>query len=172
LVTGTLLEHFDVSFNADTNTLLFEQNGVIPGDWFGTAKFPMSVIQNSSRADSLNGFNVTLTALDENTNTYGTLASVYTYTEASEVTSSDEEIILDNLTIYPIPTDKILHIDNTDASLLNISVYDIKGSLVFKEDLNNLNNSINLEKLAEGVYYLKIYDTINDSTSNTKFILN
>jgi len=169
MVTGSLLDYFNVSYNSNTNILLFEQENTIPGDWFGSVSFPIKVIQNSLVSEAFNGFNANISAIDSNTNAEGN-ASVYTYTSESAV-AADNDLVFENLTVYPIPTDDILNIDNDNAKILNISVYDAKGSLVFEQKIENQKNTIDVESLADGVYYLKIYDASSKSYKNIKFIV-
>ncbi len=169
MISGSLLDYFQVTYNLATNTILFEQDQIIPGDWYGSVTFPITVTQNSSQEVANNGFEAVLLARDLNTN-YDGSASVFTYTEFSE-TAANEDLIINNLTIYPIPTNNILNIDNTEIGDLNIKVYDSKGSLVLENTLRNQKNTINLENLSRGIYYLKIQDLTKETYENAKFIL-
>jgi hypothetical protein len=169
LISGSLLDYFSVSYNTTESSILFIQNAKIPGDWFGVVNFPVSVTQNSSSEEALNGYHVNITTVDESIYSLGN-ANIHTYTRA--VLATDSNAILNEVTIYPIPTDDILHIDNIITEDLNVTVYDSKGSLIFEDKFNEQANSISLKEFARGIYHLKIVNPISKKYKNVQFILN
>lgn len=69
---------------------------------------------------------------------------------------------LSNLNVYPNPTSGIVYIDadiNTSSDV-NIAVVSVTGQTVYSNTLKNVSNklstSINLEKMAKGIYTVKI----------------
>lgn len=86
-------------------------------------------------------------------------------------TASIENETIKITDIYPIPTDKILHINGINKTNLNAAIYDISGRTVYKHILTNGDNTLNLEKLDKGVYLLKIYDNLKNNIKINKIIL-
>jgi hypothetical protein len=75
------------------------------------------------------------------------------------------EAITKEFTIYPNPTSDFINI-NTKEKVNNIEIYDSTGRNVNVEF--NSNNQIDVRKLINGVYYIKVTTDKNNSTS--KFI--
>ncbi|MGV3697430.1 FG-GAP-like repeat-containing protein [Flavobacterium sp.] len=72
--------------------------------------------------------------------------------------------------IYPNPAQNVVNIqlkDNLDITLTSASVYDLTGKVVLTT--TNLNQPINVEKLATGTYILSVTDSQNKSYTQ-KFI--
>src|SRR5690554_3311774 len=79
-----------------------------------------------------------------------------------ECTSSIQEEMTVNLSVYPNPTTDVINIVNpTNISALKVEVMDMNGRIVLVEE-NALNNSteasISLGKLTIGVYTLRVYN--------------
>lgn len=70
-----------------------------------------------------------------------------------ELLAVSEYSITNLLTVYPNPTSKTVYI-NTNLSIDKIEIYNVFGKLI-----KNRNNSkkINIEQLADGIYFAKIY---------------
>lgn len=68
-----------------------------------------------------------------------------------------EEFDIIGLKLYPNPVISILNIEN---NLTNqpYNIIDTLGKVILKGNLNEGNNSINVEKLSKGIYYLKVLD--------------
>lgn len=63
------------------------------------------------------------------------------------------------ISVFPVPTDEIIYIHNGTREIFNyIGLYNLFGELVSNVNisLNDDNYSINMNKLANGVYYLRI----------------
>ena len=94
LITGTMMDYFSASYNADAKRLILTQIAEYPA--FGNAQIsiPVAVTANSLSTDnSLNGFNANISANDADTTANGNAAE-FTYTEdaaivAPEITSMD-----------------------------------------------------------------------------------
>jgi len=81
-----------------------------------------------------------------------------------DCTASVTDPSLLNFLIYPNPTKEYLNIDY--SSLESVSVYNILGKELIKDN----SNRINVSTLSKGIYFIKISDGINSSTK--KFIKN
>jgi surface protein len=64
-----------------------------------------------------------------------------------------------SLKLYPNPVLSILNI-KVENSLINqpYYIFDSLGRVVLKGSLNDVDNSINVEQLSKGIYYLKVSD--------------
>ena len=87
-------------------------------------------------------------------NTYG-----WTITDGGLDCSSlnTEDFDTTSLKLYPNPVISILHVDN---NLTNqpYNIIDTLGKVILKGNLIEGNNTINIEKLSKGIYYLKVVD--------------
>jgi len=59
------------------------------------------------------------------------------------------------ISIYPNPVKDLLYIQS-DVLILDMSVYDAIGNLVYSKSDMNTNNSIQLNNLTSGVYFLYV----------------
>jgi len=75
---------------------------------------------------------------------------------------------LQNVIIYPNPTNTILNIENAENS--SIEVYDLLGRVVLFENNISINNQLNVSNLPIGTYLIKI--TNNNKVITDKFIVN
>lgn len=83
------------------------------------------------------------------TSSSGSDRTTYNYGDA---TASNKDFNLSSFSVYPNPTRSTLKIDDSNFSLKNVAVFNIIG----KQVLTSLKNEINLEKLVNGVYVLKV----------------
>jgi len=75
-----------------------------------------------------------------------------------EKTASNEELNNEkDFLIYPNPINKFLNINTAQSNVNSISIIDITGKTVYKNDNPNQTNSINLSMLYSGIYLIKIY---------------
>ena len=100
-ITGSLLDYFNVSYDAPSKILTFTQKVLIPGDQFAEVFFPITVTQNSTQAESLNGINANINATSANTNAQGN-AGQFTYTlpvvdilDDVQTTDEDTSVVID-----------------------------------------------------------------------------
>lgn len=71
-----------------------------------------------------------------------------------------KEIIL----IYPNPANDYITIENNNKDFNQIKIYDIKGSLLINQKLNN-ENKVYVKSLSEGVYFIKVGNDNGESSS-------
>ncbi|WP_160139062.1 T9SS-dependent choice-of-anchor J family protein [Chryseobacterium sp. c4a] len=62
-----------------------------------------------------------------------------------------------NASIYPNPVEDILNIKNK-SQISEISIYDLTGKLLKKENMNSENGTVNVSELSPGNYLLKVKD--------------
>lgn len=70
---------------------------------------------------------------------------------------SNESFVLNGFIIYPNPTTSILNFKSVVA-VETIAIYNMLGQLVQQEKVNALEGAINIEKLAQGTYLVKVND--------------
>ena len=56
----------------------------------------------------------------------------------------------------------------------NISLIDIQGRIIQSKECNNLNTTIDFRNnnLSSGIYFIRLYDTLNNKTTTEKIIIN
>ena len=56
----------------------------------------------------------------------------------------------------------------------NISLIDIQGRIIQSKECNNLNTTIDFRNnnLPSGIYFIRLYDTLNNKTTTEKIIIN
>ncbi len=84
--------------------------------------------------------------------------------------SSVEDIIQNDFTLYPVPSNKTLSIRlNKDIESVEVTVLNVLGKMVLCQNLNiALSESLNIENLAAGIYVLQIKS--NNQYFTRKFI--
>jgi hypothetical protein len=70
---------------------------------------------------------------------------------------STEDFALNTIDIYPNPTTSILNFKSA-VQVEKIAIYNTLGQLVQQEKVNALEGAINIEKLAQGTYLVKVND--------------
>jgi hypothetical protein len=65
------------------------------------------------------------------------------------------------LLIYPNPAVGIVHVEYPDGFLLNISIYNLTGTMVYSKAQESVSSSatINISEIPEGIYILKVNST-------------
>ena len=89
------------------------------------------------------------------------------YQIATTQLSTDVFEKADVISIYPNPATNFLTINTKNFNDLKISMYDALGheiSIIYD------NQQINLENLAQGIYFLNLFDTRNQKNQILKFI--
>ncbi|OUS01492.1 hypothetical protein A9Q86_06855 [Flavobacteriales bacterium 33_180_T64] len=96
-----------------------------------------------------------------------------TYSICSGLTLSiDENILEENIIIYPNPTKTNLNISSAAfIKIDNASIYDVRGRLILSKDINSSSNlnTINVNQLNSGIYFIKI--NVENTTISKKFIV-
>ena len=118
-----------------------------------------------------NGYNGV--APDMGAHEHGTDPIIYgvNASQPQDVLAVEDEHI-EQLIVYPIPTNGKLHIDNLYGEQVNVKLYDSNGRLLLKKKLVKENNNIDVSTFTKGVYFLKIYDISNNIFKNVTLILN
>jgi uncharacterized Ntn-hydrolase superfamily protein len=71
---------------------------------------------------------------------------------------------LEVISVYPNPTQEILNIVSPLSLVKDITLYDIKGRVVFKEQINNQNYKIDISHLTTAMYFIEINTEVGTST--------
>ena len=90
---------------------------------------------------------------------------VFCHTTATSLINHQDE----ELNIFPNPASNSITIETKNAELTSAVIFDSKGTEVMKQELQNGNNKINLEKFSEGIYFIQI--TGNNKTYHKKIIV-
>lgn len=115
---------------------------------FGDGTF--SNEENPNHVYAENGLYTVTLSVYNSYGSYSTFVYYYNYWLSSNQLESE------NITIYPNPTsDKIYICGLPKNDLTQIELFDFSGNLIFKGKINK-NDSIDIEKLENGVYILKI----------------
>ncbi len=94
----------------------------------------------------------------------------YTYSKIISVTTINHQ----QLTIYPVPSDKELNCEfySDENSLVNIAVTDVLGNIILRKDIKEKHGmnkeKLDISNLSQGVYFLKIDNGMQQS--QIKFI--
>ena len=79
--------------------------------------------------------------------------------------------ISDNIKIYPNPVKDILHINLIKLADYSFAIYDLNGREIRQKQNLALQNSIDLSILSNGVYFIKLIDR-SQQTTTLKFVKN
>ena len=85
---------------------------------------------------------------------------------ATILLSTNNNILTDNISIYPNPVNDILNIKSKDNQKISFVIIDINGREIISKTSND--NNINVSNLKKGIYFVKI---TNDNSSITKKII-
>ncbi len=96
------------------------------------------------------------------TNPSGTIGSSPDYLPIAGSTADiTDNILKEQIEIYPNPTSDILHIITTkDVKISNIQIFDLLGSLVF--EVKQPKQDISLKKLSKGIYFMHVLSNKGD----------
>ena len=107
----------------------------------------------------------TVAAYEGNTHTYDDVTVFIDESCSNNIATAQE------FKIFPNPTHGVLHIEMTGFSgEIDISLFNLNGSLVYSENLNNsskaniLKQKVNLNKFAKGIYFVKLDSNGNSET--------
>jgi len=95
----------------------------------------------------------------------------FPFCDQENLTSNNYDITDNNsLTIYPNPAIDVLYVENNDVNLTaeRISIYDTTGQLIIKEKHTKQLNKINLDRLQQGQYFIRI-DMNNQTSYSSRF---
>lgn len=96
----------------------------------------------------------------------------YNYSGKSDYSNESalaiNNILFENMKIYPVPFDKILTIENLEGEL-NVSITNVIGQVIFTETFKNGSLLINTEEFEKGVYFISL--TTSNDTRVTKSVI-
>ncbi len=92
-----------------------------------------------------NGAGLVSTAISSNGQLYDIATTV------SNITQIDFPF-----TLYPNPVSNELTLESSTEEIINVNLFDATGKLVFESENNNFKNSINLQQLNLGIYFIII----------------
>jgi hypothetical protein len=91
--------------------------------------------------------------------------------QREEVLSVDENSLSFDLQVFPNPATDILNVTMSGvSSTYSASVYSITGQLVNKVSFSNVNNTLDVRNLTDGVYFLEIVDNQTSKRVVKRFI--
>ncbi|WP_208997336.1 DUF7507 domain-containing protein, partial [Patiriisocius marinistellae] len=165
-ITGTLLNYFDVSYDAITNIITFQQSTLIPGDAFASIQIPITVIQNSSQQEAFNGFNANIAAIDRDTNAEGN-AATFTYTSDDQINVTKAQVSVSGSAELGDIITYLITIENTgNTALTNVLLTDANAVLD-----QSFDNPIP-ELLAGAIMEVDATHTITQEDINMGFVEN
>ncbi|MCP4178434.1 MAG: T9SS type A sorting domain-containing protein, partial [bacterium] len=85
-----------------------------------------------------------------------------------QVNASEEKLIQNRISISPNPTKGILKINSDNENIKHVNISDLSGKIIIESNVINKNETIDLSKLKEGIYILKI--TTNNEIFTTKIV--
>lgn len=89
------------------------------------------------------------------------------YSIDTTLLSSDKFNIDEPILIFPNPAKDVLHINYTDL-IKHVSIFNTNGRLVYSNNINNRETSINIAHLSKGIYFVQI--TTDKGIGNKKII--
>ena len=167
-ISGSVMEYFTVTYDSAIDVLRFEQINDIPGDWYGDVSFPVTVTQNSTKEESLNGIYANVYSMNNKVNAFGN-ASVFTSTAASVLATTETEVLDLPFEVLPNPTEGPFTIFLKSSDDTKVEIFDLLGKRIFTKDYSDMNQiDLNIEHLASAVYVLKV--TSNGASRNVQII--
>ena len=86
------------------------------------------------------------------------------FTNTSSTVGLNEQADVLNFSMFPNPFSNNLSISlNSISELTTIVISDITGKIVYSSQLNQLNTTINLDQLKEGIYFLQLMNGTHKS---------
>jgi hypothetical protein len=76
--------------------------------------------------------------------------------EVNEILGLDNSFIEENFTIYPNPASNLLNVISYKETQYQISIFTIKGELVYSSSAKNPEQSIDLTSFKDGIYLLQV----------------
>ena len=100
---------------------------------------------------------------------YGINANFTPYDNSS--LGLEEERTIRGVYIYPIPANNYLHISNVYGEELELTIYDTKGSNVYRDHFKTKKKTLDIKKLTKGLYFLNIFNASKNEIKNVKLII-
>lgn len=83
-------------------------------------------------------------------------AAVY---EANDINLTDQKIV-----VYPNPNNGCFYIENSEADIIAVTVFNAAGEIVYKAETLDMQNriAVNLSEVSDGIYFVKLQTNISD----------
>jgi lysophospholipase L1-like esterase len=101
-----------------------------------------------------------------NDNTDPEFAPVFNLNYGETPSSIEKPLSLNNFKVYPNPTNSILNIETTSATVIKTEIFNTLGSTVLAQ--LNSSNTIDVSTLSQGFYFINV--TTTEGTGKMKFI--
>lgn len=124
--------------------------------WYAS-KFDLdnvNVIFNNGTNQTVDILNITSSTCYQINNTKQ--GTGYTVTAITCTNTKVDDVLANRLDIYPIPSTETVHLQGVD-NIAEISAYNLSGQKI--KDFEIVNNSINIEDMAKGIYLLRVSTT-------------
>ena len=72
-----------------------------------------------------------------------------------------DEVLFNDFKVFPNPTADIVHINFAKSSDYTMKVTDMNGKILLVKNTNQPDNTLNISRLARGMYLLLLKDTVN-----------
>jgi hypothetical protein len=166
MTTPTLISPTNNSIGVNYNSVNFSWNST-----FGATEYIFEISQdqtftNGITTQNINAVNNTIVGLNQNTQYFWRVASTdgNTISNWSDVWNftTDQNINIDiisnqsSVKVYPNPSNDLIVIKSMQRNISKCEIYNTTGKLVISVNIDGLNETINISKLAKGVYYVKI----------------
>lgn len=154
--------------NRTPNTTGTDCNNCPGGQWTGTNTtlttytYPLTALNSETNVI----FRIVFHS-DEGVNQLGANVDDFVITG----TLSADSYKMNQISVYPNPSNGLVTISTGDVTLTSIDVYDLTGKLILKQNRFNSNNNlttIDLSNAAEGIYFVKLS---SDNNSIVKRII-
>ena len=73
--------------------------------------------------------------------------------------------------LYPVPSDKVLHIQFENPGHSKGNIYDLVGNLVMAAELNSNDNTVSTQHLPVGIYSVELLNDENSVIGRSKFVI-
>ncbi|WP_406683245.1 alpha/beta hydrolase fold domain-containing protein [Seonamhaeicola sp. MEBiC1930] len=80
----------------------------------------------------------------------------YHFSESSASLGVNNDVLKENISIYPVPTSDILNIKFKESVSGNISLLDITGNTIVLKNIEGIDSQLDLSNLSSGFYIVKI----------------
>jgi len=155
---SVVMDVIDLSFTVSDTTLYFDDSwsaSINSDDVYMNSSYCFTcttdISQTSFDIDDAGINYVTVTRTDRCGNTASETMTVNIVS-----TNSVEDVVSENIEIYPNPAKDLVTINSDNEIIEFVSIYNIKGEVVLHEELNKHQSLINISGLSAGVYILKI----------------
>jgi hypothetical protein len=78
---------------------------------------------------------------------------------------SDENNFINSINIFPNPSTGLFTISQVNTTKAEIEIYNIVGELIYTTEITNLQTTLDLSKVAKGIYFIKLTNTQKNITS-------